>query len=88
MFDTVLEKVLVIYEQRGFVRRSANSTDRRSLVVEITPEGLTVLQELRTLVHRNEKAWLGSFSDPDLRRYIEQLHRIQDSLAALSEDAG
>lgn len=61
---------------------------RRTDLCDAGPEGLTVLQELRTLVHRNEKAWLGSFSDPDLRRYIEQWHRIQDSLAALSEDAG
>ena len=28
------------------------------------------------------------FSDPDLRRYIEQLHRIQDSLASASEGTG
>lgn len=69
-------------ERRGFVRRSANPTDRRSLVVEITPAGLTVLQELRTLVHRQEKAWLSGLSDLELQSYIEQLHRIQDSLAA------
>jgi DNA-binding MarR family transcriptional regulator len=75
-------------EQRGFVRRSANPVDRRSLVVQITPAGLTVLQELRTIVHRHEKAWLSGLSDPDLHSYVEQLHRIQYSLASVSEDAG
>ena len=75
-------------EQRGFVRRSANPTDRRSLVVQITPAGLTVLQELRTIVHRNEKAWLSGLSDSDLRSYIAYLHRVQDSLAAVSEGTG
>ena len=75
-------------EQRGFVRRSANPADRRSLVVQITPAGLTVLQELRTIVHHHEKAWLNSFSDGDLGSYIEQLHRIQDSLASVSEGTG
>lgn len=79
--------VLDSLEQRKFVRRSANPADRRSLVVEITPKGLNVLQELRTIVHRHEKAWLAGFSDLDLRAYIEQLHRIQDSLASVSEDA-
>jgi len=68
-------------ERRGFVRRSPNPSDRRGLLVEITPAGLAVLQELRTLVHRNEKAWLGTLSDEDLRAYIGLLHRIQDSLA-------
>lgn len=79
--------VLDSLERRGFVRRSANPADRRSLVVEITPAGLGVLQELRTLVHRHEKAWLSGLSDPDLRSYIEQLHRIQDSLASASDGA-
>lgn len=77
--------VLDSLEQLAFVRRSANPTDRRSLVVEITPAGLDVLQQLRTIVHRNEKVWLSGFSEPDLRSYIEQLHRIQDSVASVSE---
>ena len=63
------------------MRRSANPADRRSLVVEITPAGLTVVQELRAIVHRQEKAWMSSLSDSDLRSYIEQMHRIQDSLS-------
>ena len=65
--------------QRGFVRRTANPADRRSLLVEITPAGLAVLAELRTLVHRNEKAWMAALSESDLRAYIELLHRIQDA---------
>ena len=69
-------------ERTGFVRRSANPADRRSLVVEITPAGLTVVRELRTIVHRNEKAWLDVLSDNELQEYIERLHRIQDRLAA------
>jgi DNA-binding MarR family transcriptional regulator len=75
-------------ERRGFVRRSANPADRRSLLVEITPAGLEVVQELRTLVHRNEKAWMGVLSDAELQTYIELLHRIQDSLVAAAEEAG
>jgi DNA-binding MarR family transcriptional regulator len=74
-------------EQRGFVRRSANPADRRSLLVEITPAGLDVLRELRTIVHRNEKAWLGGLSESELRGYIALLHRVQESLAAASEGA-
>jgi DNA-binding MarR family transcriptional regulator len=73
-------------ERRGFVRRSAHPSDRRSLVVEITPAGLDVLQRLRTIVHRNEKAWLSGLSDDELLGYIEQLHRIQERLSAISEE--
>jgi len=70
--------VLDSLERRGFVHRSAHPVDRRSLLVEITPEGLEVLRQLRTLVHHNEKAWLSDLSDSELRAYIELLHRIQD----------
>jgi len=66
-------------ERRGFVRRTANPSDRRSIFVEITPEGLDVLQRVRTLVHRNEKAWMSVLSDDELRAYIGLLHRLQDS---------
>lgn len=71
-------------ERRGFVRRTPNPADRRSLLVEITPAGLDVLQELRTLVHRNEKDWMSVLSDAELRGYIELLHRIQDSVEAVT----
>ena len=74
-------------ERRGFVVRSANPADRRSLLVEITPAGRDVLGKLRTIVHRNEKAWLAGLSDPELRGYIALLHRIQESLAAASDGA-
>ena len=67
-------------ERRGFVRRSPNPADRRSLLVEITSAGLAVLGQLRTLVHRNEKAWLSGLSDEELRAYIELHHRIQDAI--------
>jgi MarR family 2-MHQ and catechol resistance regulon transcriptional repressor len=69
-------------ERRGFVSRSVNPADRRSLLIEITPAGLRVVQELRTLVHHNEKDWLGALTDDELRTYIELLHRIQDRLAS------
>jgi DNA-binding MarR family transcriptional regulator len=75
-------------ERRGFVRRLPNPADRRSLRVEITPRGLAVLQELRTLVHRHEKAWMSRLTDEQLRAYIELHHRVQESLADSANDAG
>jgi DNA-binding MarR family transcriptional regulator len=67
-------------ERRAFVSRSANPADRRSLLVEVTPAGLAVVQELRTIVHRNERDWMSVLSDAELRTYVDLLHRIQDRL--------
>ena len=75
-------------ERRGFVLRSPNPADRRSLLVEITPLGLEVIQQVRTIVHRNETAWMSALSDAELRAYIDLLQRIQDSLAAAPEGQG
>jgi DNA-binding MarR family transcriptional regulator len=80
--------VLDSLERRGFVLRTPNPADRRSLLVEITPAGLGVLRELRTIVHRHEKEWLGGLSDRELRDYIAHLHRIQERLAVEPEQAG
>ena len=72
-------------ERRGFVHRSRNATDRRSLTVEITAEGRVVLQALRQLIHGQEQAWLSAFSEVELGTYIETLHRIQDVVAAATD---
>jgi DNA-binding MarR family transcriptional regulator len=69
-------------ERRGLVSRSANPVDRRGLLVGITPAGLAVIQEVRTLIHARETAWMSNFSDAELATYIAFLHRIQDSIAA------
>jgi DNA-binding MarR family transcriptional regulator len=68
-------------ERRGFVHRSANPADRRSLLVEITPAGLEVTQQVRTIIHRHETAWMRVLSDAELRAYIGLLHRIQEGIA-------
>ena len=72
-------------ERRGFVRRSANPADRWSLLVAITPTGLEVVQQVRTVIHRRETAWMSALSDAELRAYIGILHRIQDGLEAVDE---
>ena len=72
-------------ERRGFVGRSANPADRRSLLLEITPEGRAVVQELRTLVHGNERDWMAVLSETELRGYIDLLHRIQDSVTSTAD---
>ena len=73
-------------ERRGFVERSRNPADRRSLMVEITPDGLVVVQALRTLIHRHEQSWMSSFSEAELGAYIATLHRIQDSVTTLTTE--
>jgi DNA-binding MarR family transcriptional regulator len=75
-------------ERNGFVRRSPNLSDRRGLIVEITPAGLDVVQRLRTLIHGHEKELMSAFSEAELRDYIGKLHTIQERVADATEDEG
>lgn len=69
-------------ERPGFVQRTPNPDDRRSVTVSITPSGLEVVAEVRHRIHAQETAWMSGFSDDELRRYIELLHRVQDAVEA------
>jgi DNA-binding MarR family transcriptional regulator len=69
-------------ERRGLILRSANPGDRRGLVVEITPAGLEVIQQVRTIIHGRETVWMQALTEAELGAYIALLHRIQDSIAA------
>jgi DNA-binding MarR family transcriptional regulator len=72
-------------ERRGLVQRTPHPNDRRSLVVEITEEGLRILAEVRSRVHRQEKAWLQNLPDSDLRKLIKLLQQVQSGLAATDQ---
>jgi DNA-binding MarR family transcriptional regulator len=69
-------------ERRGLVTRAASATDRRSVLVGITPTGLAVAQAVRELIHAQEKAWMSVLTDEELGLYIGLLHRIQASVEA------
>jgi DNA-binding MarR family transcriptional regulator len=74
-------------ERRGLVERHAHPDDRRSSIIEITEEGRGILQQVRTIVHRQERQWLSVMSEDELRHYIGQLQRIQQALEAIPPEA-
>ncbi len=69
-------------ERRGYVRRSPNPADRRGVIVELTPAGVDVVGQVRTLIHSHERDWMRVLSDEELAAYISLLQRIQDSVVA------
>jgi DNA-binding MarR family transcriptional regulator len=75
-------------EKRGYVRRSAHPSDRRSQIVELTPAGLDVNAKLRTLIHGHEKEWLSVLTADEIRTLIGLTHRIQDSMGSGGPNSG
>lgn len=72
-------------ERRRLATRTANPSDRRSVIVAITPAGLTVAQQVRELIHRTEKGWMSALTEEELATYIGLLHRIQTSVEASTD---
>lgn len=68
-------------ERRGYVSRSPNPNDRRGIIVGLTPAGLDIVAQVRTLIHGQEREWMGALSDKELTAYIDLLHRVQDRLS-------
>jgi DNA-binding MarR family transcriptional regulator len=68
-------------ERRGYVERTPNPEDRRSLLIRLAPSGEKVLAEVRRIVHDHERDWMRGFDDEELSALIAALHRIQSTLS-------
>jgi DNA-binding MarR family transcriptional regulator len=68
-------------EKRGYVRRLPHSTDRRSLLIELTGAGRQVAQDFRLLVHQHQRDWFSALDPFEQAQLITTLHRLQAALA-------
>lgn len=75
-------------ERAGFVRRTPHPSDRRSVIVEISPAGREVLQQVRTIIRGHERTWMRDLSEAELHQYIGLLHRIQEGLSEAGVHGG
>jgi DNA-binding MarR family transcriptional regulator len=49
-----MTRVIAVLEERGLVRRKPHATDRRQVILTVTPEGRDLVQRVR----RRREAWL------------------------------
>jgi DNA-binding MarR family transcriptional regulator len=49
-----MTRVIAVLEERGLVRRAPHATDRRQVVLTVTPQGRDLVQRVR----RRREAWL------------------------------
>ncbi len=52
-------------EALGYVRRTPHPTDRRSLHLSVTPEGIACVQRIVVLRTRRRERWLGGLTDEE-----------------------
>jgi DNA-binding MarR family transcriptional regulator len=73
--DADLTRLLDRLENRGFVRRDRQTTDRRVVHILITEEGLQLLSGLDSTVLKMNQAVFGAFERDNLNELIEFLEK-------------
>ena len=82
-----MTRVIAVLEERGLVRRAPHATDRRQVVLTVTPEGRDLVQRVR----RRREAWLAQRLQeltPEERQILRAaapiLEKISQSLVGLA----
>jgi DNA-binding MarR family transcriptional regulator len=69
-------------EQRGFVRRTRSSDDKRVVRVRLTPTGRAITDRTLPAHLRNEAALIAGLSSEDTRQLERLLRKLESSIAA------
>ena len=86
-----IARVVSRLESRGFIKRVVNQEDRRENKVELTPEGNSVVQNIRPKVNEVNKRILAPLKPEEQEQFIRYLTTVCDlnndiSRAPLVED--
>ena len=75
---STLTSMLDRIEEKGFITRTANDDDRRSLLVSITPGGRRVADRLEVVLHELEEEIQGRITARDLQGFDAVMAAIDD----------
>lgn len=70
--------VLKALERKGYIRRQADTRDRRRTRVMITPEGASRVDTLHAALLRQLESMLRALGEPDAQDYVRISRRILD----------
>ena len=75
-----MTSLLDTLEKRGLIIRMSHPQDRRKLLVDITPEGVAIVNSILPAFHQREKTIVTeALTESEQRRLLELLARIQDA---------
>jgi len=70
-------------ERKGMVRRSPHPTDRRKILVSITPQASAIVDEMLPVIHGAQAAVFAPLTAAERRTFIALLARVQTRLGEL-----
>ena len=77
---------LDLLERRGWIRRAPNPDDRRSVLVEITPDGRAVADQVLPGIRMLEKSVLSALTPGERVQLLGLLAKILDRAAAVATE--
>lgn len=75
---------LDLLERRGWIRRAPNPDDRRSTLVEITPDGCAVADQILPGIRMLEKSILSALTPDERVQLLDLLAEILDRAVAVA----
>ena len=83
--SATMTATLDLLEHRGWIRRAPNPDDRRSVLIEITPDGRAIADQLLPGIRKLERSILSALTQDERAHLLDLLARI---LARSAEVAG
>jgi DNA-binding MarR family transcriptional regulator len=82
-----MTSMLDTLEKGGLVRRMRHPEDRRKLLVEVTPAGVAILNELMPSLHQRERRIVtAALTRDEQRQLLRMLAKLQQAAAAAEDD--
>lgn len=81
-----MTSVLDTLERKQFVRRILDPTDRRKVLVDVTPEAQAVLEELLPDVQQLAVTLFGGFDEAALTRLLDMVAEVRAAAAAVPDE--
>lgn len=82
-----MSNLLNTLEKRGWVRRFAHPGDGRRALVELTPQGAELVDEILPRIHRLERELMTNLSAEECEQLVELTGRVQRRLVELDTTA-
>lgn len=80
-----LSRILRGFHRRGLLDRRPSASDRRQILVSLTPEGQEAFAQLNAASRNEIQALLAPLSDPDRDRLVHAMQTISELLGARPE---
>lgn len=83
-----VSQMLNSLERKDYIRREINTSDRRRIVVTLTPKGFEIMRGMQEQADRVIKEVISRFGEEDTKQLLGLLNRFADIFGELKSDSG